>query len=212
MDGQVPLEQQIAIARRHGIPADRRCCGADSRRSKTCGISPRWARTWCLFSGGKGLCGPQSSGLILGRRDLIEACAFNACPRPFIGRPMKVGKEEIVGLMAAVRWYLDLDHAALMQTYEDQVGWIVAAFSGAPHVQRPAQLPQRGRAAHAARRDHPGRAGPRYVTGRGATPVVCWQPSHPPGPCRSEWHLRQPTDSAGGQERIIVERILRKFW
>ena len=35
-----------------------------------------------LFSGGKGLCGPQSSGLILGRKDLIEACAFNACPEP----------------------------------------------------------------------------------------------------------------------------------
>ena len=76
---------------------------------------PGWARTWCSSAAGKGLCGPQSSGLILGRRDLIEACAFNACPRPFIGRPMKAGKEEIVGLMAAVRWYLDLDHARLMR-------------------------------------------------------------------------------------------------
>jgi L-seryl-tRNA(Ser) seleniumtransferase len=87
-----------------------------------------------LFSGGKGLCGPQSSGLIVGRRDLIEACAFNACPRGFIGRPMKVGKEEIVGLMAAVRWYLDLDQPRLMQTYEDQVSWIVEAFANLQHV------------------------------------------------------------------------------
>lgn len=83
-----------------------------------------------LFSGGKGLCGPQSSGLILGRKDLIEACAFNACPRHFIGRPMKVGKEEIVGLLAALEWYLGLDHEKLMRTYEDQVKYLVEEFSG----------------------------------------------------------------------------------
>ena len=47
---------------------------------------------------------------------------------------MKVGKEEIVGLMAAVRRYLDLDHAALMRTYEDQVQSVIAAFAGVPHV------------------------------------------------------------------------------
>jgi D-glucosaminate-6-phosphate ammonia-lyase len=85
-----------------------------------------------IFSGGKGLCGPQSSGLVLGRRDLIEACAFHACPRPFIGRPMKVGKEEIAGLLAAVRWYLGLDHEKRMQTYEEQVGWILSALKGEP--------------------------------------------------------------------------------
>jgi L-seryl-tRNA(Ser) seleniumtransferase len=87
-----------------------------------------------LFSGGKGLCGPQSSGLILGRKDLIEACAFHTCPRPFIGRPMKVGKEELVGLMAAVRWYLDLDHEELMASYERQVQYVIDAFSGHPHA------------------------------------------------------------------------------
>src|SRR5690606_1113386 len=78
--------------------------------------------------------GPQSSGLILGRKDLIEACAFNACPRAFIGRPMKEGKEEMVGLMTAVRQYLDLDHDLLMQTYEDQVQTVIAAFSDDPHA------------------------------------------------------------------------------
>jgi D-glucosaminate-6-phosphate ammonia-lyase len=87
-----------------------------------------------LFSGGKGLCGPQSSGLMLGRADLINAAVFNACPRPFIGRPMKAGKEEIVGLMAAVRRYLDLDHDELMASYEDQVQRVVTAFSDCPNV------------------------------------------------------------------------------
>jgi L-seryl-tRNA(Ser) seleniumtransferase len=83
-----------------------------------------------LFSGGKGLCGPQSSGLILGRQDLIDACAFNACPRGFIGRPMKVGKEEIVGLMTAVRLYIEQDHEKLLLSYEERVARLVKELDG----------------------------------------------------------------------------------
>jgi L-seryl-tRNA(Ser) seleniumtransferase len=133
MDGQVPLEQQIAIAKRRGIPL------VVDAAAQLPPVENLWWFTQLgadlvLFSGGKGLCGPQSSGLILGRRDLIEACAFNACPRPFIGRPAKAGKEEIVGLMAAVRWYLDIDHAKLMQTYEEQVSCVITAFAGVPHI------------------------------------------------------------------------------
>ena len=133
MQVQVPLEQQIAIAKRRGIPL------VVDAAAQIPPIENLWRFTQmgadlALFSGGKGLCGPQSSGLILGRRDLIDACAFNACPRPFIGRPMKAGKEEIVGLMAAVRWYLSLDHAGLMQRYEDQVGWIIDALAGVRHM------------------------------------------------------------------------------
>ena len=100
------------------------------------GFTASLLAVWCqtLFSGGKGLCGPQSSGLILGRRDLIAACAFHACPRAFIGRPMKAGKEEIVGLMTAVRWYLDLDHAAMMRAYENQVAWILTEPASSPYL------------------------------------------------------------------------------
>jgi len=133
MDGQIPLELQIEFAKKCSIPliVD---AAAQLPPVENLWNFTRMGADLALFSGGKGLCGPQSSGLILGRRDLVAACAFNACPRPFIGRPMKAGKEEIVGLMAAVRWYLDLDHAALMQAYEDQVSWIVVAFSGTPQV------------------------------------------------------------------------------
>jgi D-glucosaminate-6-phosphate ammonia-lyase len=133
MQGQVPLEEQIAIARRHSLPLiiD---AAAQLPPVENLWNFTRMGADLVLISGGKGLCGPQSSGLILGRRDLIEACAYNACPRPFIGRPMKAGKEEIVGLMTAVRWYLDLDPVALMQTYEDQVAAILRAFAGVPGV------------------------------------------------------------------------------
>ena len=60
-----------------------------------------------ILSGGKGIRGPQSSGLILGRKDLVEACAMNASPNHGVGRPMKVGKEEIVGLLTAVEMWSD---------------------------------------------------------------------------------------------------------
>jgi D-glucosaminate-6-phosphate ammonia-lyase len=140
MDGQVPLEEQIAIAKRHGLPL------VIDAAAQLPPVENLWKFTQLgadlvLFSGGKGLCGPQSSGLILGRRDLIEACAFHACPRPFIGRPMKAGKEEIVGLMTAVRRYLDLDHAALMQAYENQVGWILAEFAASAYLSAQRSFP-----------------------------------------------------------------------
>ena len=60
-----------------------------------------------IFSGGKGIRGPQSSGLILGQRELIEACAMNGSPYHGVGRPMKVGKEEIAGLVTAIELWAD---------------------------------------------------------------------------------------------------------
>lgn len=133
MPGQVPLERGIAIAHDAGIPL------LVDAAAQIPPVDNLWRYTkmgadLAVFSGGKGLRGPQASGLILGRKDLIEACAFNACPRAFIGRPMKVGKEEMIGLMTAVRRYLDLDHDRLMQTYEEQVQTVIAAFSDHPHV------------------------------------------------------------------------------
>jgi L-seryl-tRNA(Ser) seleniumtransferase len=134
MQGQVPLEQQIEVAKRHGVPL------IVDAAAQIPPVENLWRFTGMgadlvIFSGGKGLCGPQSSGLVLGRRDLIEACAFNACPRGYIGRPMKVGKEEIIGLLTAVRHYLDLDHVQEIGTYEEQVAYILAAFAGVAHIQ-----------------------------------------------------------------------------
>jgi L-seryl-tRNA(Ser) seleniumtransferase len=65
-----------------------------------------------LFSGGKALCGPAGTGLILGTADFVNRIAANAAPLQRLGRPMKIGKEDIIGLLAAVEWYLGLDHAA----------------------------------------------------------------------------------------------------
>lgn len=132
-DGLIPLEEQVAIARRHNIPVVIDAAAQIPPVSNLWELTGRGADL-VLFSGGKGLRGPQSSGLILGRRDLIQACAFHACPRPFIGRPMKAGKEEIAGLLAAVRWTLDQDEQALLQFYEEMVIRIIATFASDPRV------------------------------------------------------------------------------
>jgi L-seryl-tRNA(Ser) seleniumtransferase len=79
-----------------------------------------------VFSGGKGLRGPQSTGLLLGRKDLIEAAAVNNNPHAdSVGRTNKVGKEEMVGLWAALRLFLKQDHAAVWRDWEKRVETIV---------------------------------------------------------------------------------------
>lgn len=82
-----------------------------------------------VFSGGKDLQGPQSTGIICGRRDLIAACALNGAPNHAIGRPMKVGKEEIVGLLAALKRYVALDHQARLAGWERKVSLIVEGLA-----------------------------------------------------------------------------------
>ena len=140
MGGLLPLEQGIEIAKRRGVPL------IVDAAAQIPPVENLWKFTHmgadlAIFSGGKGLCGPQSSGLIVGRQDLIDGCALNACPRAFIGRPMKVGKEEIAGLMTAVKWYLNLDHEKLMQTYEDQVKYVMDELSELPHVSTQRNFP-----------------------------------------------------------------------
>jgi seryl-tRNA(Sec) selenium transferase len=77
------------------------------------------------FSGGKGLRGPQPSGLVFGRKEIIAGCRANGSPNQSIGRPMKVGKEELLGILAAVEWSLAQDEPALLAAYEETVrGWV----------------------------------------------------------------------------------------
>ena len=83
-----------------------------------------------VFSGGKGLRGPQASGLVLGKQELIEACRLNQNPNSSMGRPMKVGKEEICGLLRAVELYVSRDHAADLRYWEDCAATILDAIRG----------------------------------------------------------------------------------
>ena len=131
---QLPLEEQVRVAKKYNVPVVVDAAAQIPPASNLWRFTAEIGADLALFSGGKGLRGPQSSGLILGRKDLIEACAFNGPPSPFIGRGMKVGKEELVGLLAAVKWYLGIGQEELMRTYERQGQFFIDEFSKIPHV------------------------------------------------------------------------------
>jgi len=118
--GDLPLPEVIEIARAHNILV------VVDAAAQLPPASNLWYFTQigadlAIFSGGKDLRGPQSTGLILGRRDLIEACRILGNPNHGIGRPMKVGKEEMAGLLAAVERYVNLDPSVLESYCENTV-------------------------------------------------------------------------------------------
>lgn len=133
-DGGLPLDRVVEIAHRRGVPV------LVDAAAQIPPISSLWRFTADLgadaviVSGGKGLRGPQASGLVLGRRAIVDGCRANANPRYSIGRPMKAGKEEILGLLAAVEWSLDRDEDAVLAGYEESVRLLVDGLAGLPGV------------------------------------------------------------------------------
>lgn len=85
-----------------------------------------------VISGGKGILGPQSTGILAGRKDLIEAAAMNHSPNTAIGRGMKVGKEEIVALVVALERYVKLDHEAVIESWNKKARYIADRLAGIP--------------------------------------------------------------------------------
>ena len=124
--GDIPLDRVIAIANVHGVPV---IIDGAAQLPPTENL---W--TWtgmgaalAVFSGGKDLHGPQPTGLIVGRAELMEAVRLNSNPNHGLGRPMKVGKEEMVGLLKAVELYLQIDQEARASRDEETVmGWCMA--------------------------------------------------------------------------------------
>ncbi|MBI3680304.1 MAG: aminotransferase class V-fold PLP-dependent enzyme [Acidobacteria bacterium] len=94
------------------------------------------------FSGGKGLLGPQSAGLLVGRKDLIEAATEAQSPYGGIGRGMKVGKEEIVGMVAAVERYLRVDHDAEIRELDRRVAEMIGILAKVSGVQASKHVPR----------------------------------------------------------------------
>ena len=78
--------------------------------------------------------GPQSTGLVIGRKDLIAGCAANGVPFATVGRPMKVSREEMIGFMKALELYLGRDHEADTARWTAQLDYIEAALQGIPNI------------------------------------------------------------------------------
>ncbi len=132
--GQIRQADWIAVARRHGIP---NFVDAAAELPPVSNLHAFCDAGFDLvaFSGGKGLRGPQCSGLLVGRKDLIEAAALNNAPHSdSIGRGCKVGKEEIIGLMTAVELYVERDHEADRKRWEKIIETWETALRAVPGV------------------------------------------------------------------------------
>ena len=140
--GKISREDWVRVAHKHGVP-----CFNDAAADVP-PISNLWKYTemgfdLVTFSGGKGLRGPQCTGLLLGRKDLIDAARKNNSPNSnTIGRGMKVAKEEIVGLVAAVDWFLKQDDAAIEAQCRQRADRIAKHLSGIPTVQTQIFVPE----------------------------------------------------------------------
>jgi L-seryl-tRNA(Ser) seleniumtransferase len=140
-DGQISDEAFVEIGKRRGIPTFNDCA-ADVPPVENLWKYTRMGFDLVAFSGGKGLRGPQSAGLLLGRKDLIAGARLNAPPRgDTIGRGMKVNKEEILGMFAALERYLRLDHAREWQLWEKQVEHIADRVRAIPGVETEIHVP-----------------------------------------------------------------------
>ena len=87
-----------------------------------------------VISGGKGILGPQSTGILAGRADLIEAARMQNAPNDFIGRGFKVGKEEIIAMVVALERAVSLDQDAESAGWNDRARWLAEQLQDIPGV------------------------------------------------------------------------------
>ncbi len=127
-DGKINRAEWIRIAKKNNIP---------TLNDAAADVPPK-ERLWqyvkegfdlVAFSGGKGMLGPQSAGLLLGRKDLIDASFPAMSPSGGIGRGMKVAKEEIIGMIAAVERFLKVDHEAEARELDRRVAEMISALN-----------------------------------------------------------------------------------
>ncbi len=125
--GKIQHEEFIAIGKKYNIPT------MIDMAADVPPVENLWKYNDLGFdlvcvSGGKAICGPQSAGILMGKKDLIAAARLNSPPNGGnIGRGMKVNKEEILGMYVALDKYINTDHAAEWKMWEDRVAVIVNA-------------------------------------------------------------------------------------
>jgi len=138
------LQREVAIAKDHKVPL---------LMDDAAGIPPvenaklyaRMGIDLYCFSGGKGLRGPQCSGLLLGRKDLIEAALMNSNPREgAVCRPMKVGKEEVIGCLTALETWLKVDEKKLYSEWNARIDRIRKLVDTVPGVTTAVYVPEDG--------------------------------------------------------------------
>ena len=139
--GKIQHEEWVAIAKKHKIPT------MIDMAADVPPVSNLWKYNDLGFdlvcvSGGKAMCGPQSAGILMGRKDLIAAARLSAPPRGGnIGRGMKVNKEEIVGMYVALEKYINQDHDAEWKMWESKIDSIKTAVNSVEGVTTEISVP-----------------------------------------------------------------------
>lgn len=132
--GKIKDDEWVAIAKKHNIPTfiD---CAADVPPVEMLFRHNKLGFDMVTFSGGKGIRGPQSAGILMGKKAFIQAARKNAPPNGnTVGRGMKVNKEEILGMLVAIETYLARDHKKDWDTWQKQIDLIGAAAASVPGV------------------------------------------------------------------------------
>jgi L-seryl-tRNA(Ser) seleniumtransferase len=140
-DVGISREDWIAAAHEHGVP-----CHLDAAADMP-PISNLWKYTgmgfdMVSFSGGKDIRGPQNAGLLLGKKKYTDLAQRNLCPADSVGRGMKVAKEQIVGMVAAVDWLLSQTDQGMEQESRDRMAVIVKAVQDIPGVHTSILVPE----------------------------------------------------------------------
>jgi uncharacterized pyridoxal phosphate-dependent enzyme len=141
-NGKIHHEEFLAIAAKHKIPT-LMDAAADVPPVENLWKYTKMGFDLVGFSGGKGMRGPQSSGLLLGRKPLIEAAKLNFGPEgDTLCRTNKVNKEETIGMLVALETFLALDHSAVWKDWEDRCHCITAALKGLDDVRTEIFIPK----------------------------------------------------------------------
>jgi L-seryl-tRNA(Ser) seleniumtransferase len=140
--GQIKDEEFVQLGKKHGVPT------LNDAAADVPPVENLWKYTamgfdLVAFSGGKGIRGPQSAGLLLGRKDLIAAARRNAPPNGnTVGRGMKVNKEEMVGMLAALELYVGKDHQREGKEFEKRAETIRGSAASVPGVKAEVFVPE----------------------------------------------------------------------
>ena len=121
--GKVSLAECVAIAKTARVPilVD---AAAELPPPENLSAYTKQGVDLVAFSGGKGLRGPQNAGLLVGRKDLVNIAATFQSPYSGVGRDLKIAKETMIGMVAAVERYINVDHAAEWKEWARQIDYM----------------------------------------------------------------------------------------
>ncbi len=207
---ELPLGAIAPIARARGVPT---LVDAAAEILTIPNVHLQQGATLVAYSGGKCLRGPQTAGLLLGREDLVRAAWVHSAPHHGFARSMKVGKEEAIGMLAAVELWVKRDHDAEWKRWTGWLEHIAARLSGvsgvATEIVQPAGLSNRTPSLRVT-----WEAARTGLTGEGVArtlfttePRIALSPARVPGDQGRTGVSVTPYMMAAGEERIVADRL-----